>query len=739
MQHQAAKEKAAPSITNGPETWTPKTPPFVVVRHFARDDATDEQIRDLLQEHKIKSLVNLFYKYTLLGSVLKPQVGRDLPNAMNRALDRTVEKAMELLGGVLDYDRTCIGPPLLYYHKEATAVEPSGDQLTDRLQRQIPNFTLIYGPSGSGKTMFAINDIPEIILPGAILEKKSLRLHLTASDLLEDDEDSKDPLDLPALLVRYVEKKVFNLLYWPFGNVVKPPPMDLYLFVILDEAGSSTCKSYFDTVEKIEQLVSALKEMKGGYKFTKGVHVTLAGTWLETTTVGIDANLDGTIKFHMQPWSQSNFFALLSTMKPAGEETLKAVVLRYRILQNVITNARCAYFLAAVWPEKYNELTDVEVWETYINAVVAEIARCYIYSNILQGVRHGEERLQVVQEVFKALDKAMLQPNVACYPNFDSIESRYVRAATGCLFDIHLETVNRETKLMGSHTCSVSITPAIMIVLIQFLCENTVIPWNSREPEANVALGEWKLMVREKQASDFESKRSFVFVRYCIPLFDEETLSFFLPLVGKSTVLLNAPGAPYANVIAPFRLVRTKFSFDVNQPVELNFDKEMKEMGLLKTKAATVFDQVNQATASVLFAMWQRKFEVMRYERSVSRISQPSLYRSNDAEKESKEEVKRCAYYPFGQLDYKSSDYLPEQVSFTIDKEKGVVSHTDKEARWWNEGKPIKILQVFTRPVTAVFVTNAVSFLLEKKGNPEVMIGREDVDGFEGTIASLFR
>jgi hypothetical protein len=713
----------------GPETWTPQTEPFGVIRHFAKDGVADEQLKASLQQHKIQSLKDLALNFIWMGSVFKDGIGGDIiRNAITKSLDRTVEKALELLGGQLNHDRTCISDKVLkLYHKMAVAVEPCGYQLADRIQQQTPNYTLVYGPSGSGKTMLAINYIPELILPGAISEKKCLRLHLTADTLLTHDDEAKDPLDLPALLVRYVEERVAYLLYWTFGDVVKPPPMDLYLFVTIDEAGSPAYQRYFDKADKIEQLVSALNEMNGGYRFTKGVHVTLAGTWLETTTVGIDSNLDGTIKFHMQPWSQSNFRALLNNTPREDKETLKAVVMHYRILENVITNARCAYFLTALWPDdsRSKVFTEVEMWQSNVNIAVAQVAKWYIGSNILRNMSHGYERLQVVQEVFKALDTANLQQNVALYPNFDSIQSRYIRAATGCLFDIHLETVNRETKLMGSHMCSISISPAIMIVLIEFLCEKAVIPWNCQEPEAIVALGEWKWMIREIQLSDFEPTRSFLTVRYAIPLFEDE-ISFSLPLVGKSTVVLNAPGAPYANVIAPFRLVRTKFCFNVNQPVSIDFAEEMEEMGLTTTNAGTAGDQVNQAMTSIIFAMWQRKIKDWNNERSTGATI---FYHSEDAQKEreEKEDNRRCEYYPFEQL---ACGYVAgrEQISFTIQENKGIVLPTDKTTTWWNEDKPVKILEEFTRPVTAMFVTNAVSFVLRKEGMPAVTIGRGDVD-----------
>ncbi len=95
-------------------------------------------------------------------------------------------------------------------------------------------------------------------------EKKNVGdFHLKASSLLCDDNDeSSAAVDLAVLLVQRVRQVVASWLSYPFGQELLPPPLDLYLFsTIDDEAGNPAYQRYFDTADKIEQLVFALQEI----------------------------------------------------------------------------------------------------------------------------------------------------------------------------------------------------------------------------------------------------------------------------------------------------------------------------------------------------------------------------------------------------------------------------------------------------------------------------------------------
>jgi hypothetical protein len=682
---------------NAPSTWDETTTPFTVVRYYARDDVTDEEIKSQLHLKGITSLEILKRKAFSLVDLLKEDTdGGELIQNVNAAMLRTQMRPTEILGGKLVFDRTCITEKLLrLYAPTAVSVVPISRAFEpDRM----PNFTLVMGPSGSGKTMFALEHLPSNVFPEAKSPQEIFRVHLTARTLLKETEGE---LDLAALLVNHVEGQVAVLLRGYVTQVV--PPIHLFLFVVIDEAGSTGYKSYFDTADKIKNLVNALHNMEK-YKFVKGVHVTVTGTGLETSTDGIDPNVE-TIKFRMQPWSQSNFHALLTNLKRSDEATIKGIVMRYPILQSLTTNARCAYFLADSMPDLTSR--SQYQWPVYVDASIVNVAQRYIASNGLSHltqIRNGN--FIVAQETFRALDEAMRQPNVAFFPNFDHIQDATFRSVTQSLLDINVEIGNGVAELVGKSKFSVSVTPAITVVLAEILCEKVRIRWNWNELETTAALGEWKRMITEMKASEFSSANGITYLRSPVPD-SRAKVRFTLPLVGESTVLLNGRAAPYADLMAPFRLVQAKFSVNTQEDLHMNFEEEMDKMGLTIDPES----RLQQAITSVLSIMWPR-----------SRSSVSDDYRiGSTALNGTNVDNVRCEHYPFQTL-LPGYTPVPKKASFVLDKEQLYVlpDKKDSEATALIGEKPIKVLEEFTegRPVTTVFVTNANSFVLEKKVKP---------------------
>lgn len=103
----------------------------------------------------------------------------------------------------------------------------------------------------------------------------------------------------------------------------------------------------------------------------------------------------------------------------------------------------------------------------------------------------------------------------------------------------------------------------------------------------------------------------------------------------------------------------------------------------------------------------------------------------------------RCVYYPFDTL-LAGDTSVYKTASFIVNDEKGLVSdgidgdvllpddHDVEATQLVNnvDGKRIMILEEFSEalPVTAVFVTNVKSFVLEHEGEAPFTIKREDVD-----------
>jgi hypothetical protein len=515
-----------------------------------------------------------------------------------------------------------------------------------------------------------------------------------------DDDLVNTDIDLPALLVNYVHEKVAKRLSKHYVTRTVVTPIELFLFVAIDEAGGAKYKQYLDQVAKIKALVTALEAMKD-YQFTLGVHVTITGTALETSTKTVASKVD-TVKFRMRPWSHVNFCALLAILKRKDENAVKAMVERFPILANLTTNARCAYFLAKSIPFLWS--MNEKHWADHIQGAVATVANSYAMSNGLRSLQRLQDKFAVAQGIFKELDLAMAETTVARFPEFDHIQNAELRPIAQSLLDVNVE--------MNDDKYPVSMTPAITIVLAELLCQKARIRWDWQGCQNNAAVGEWKRMITEMNASDLTSKCGIIYMRSDVV---QDASRFTLPLVGRSTVLLNWPISLYADVMAPFRLVQVKCCVNKEQDLILNFDEEMGKMGLTTSRA----HRLKQAVTSVLYSMWQERLGIETDENS--KFKRLDCY-----------EGARCEHYPFEAL---LTGYVPVQktASFMIHARKPQVlpNDGDVEATKIINEKRIKILEPFSAelPVTAVFVTNVNSFELAHQWRRSTFtIRRDDVD-----------
>jgi hypothetical protein len=243
----------------------------------------------------------------------------------------------------------------------------------------------------------------------------------------------------------------------------------------------------------------------------------------------------------MQPWENDHFVALLAKLERKDEEKVKKMVTLFPILSSLITNARCAYFLATTLPD-LTPLSEEQLVD-YVEAAVASVVRCYVQSNVLNYLGDMNDKFTAVQEVFKAVNNAMIDPTKVCIPTFD-VGGRTVRKATQSMLDVNVEIKDRKVALIPNATYSVSITSALTIVLTEFLCQKARICWNWQAFEATAALGEWKRMITEMEAQHFSSSCGITYLRSPVP-HDHAEVRFTVPLVGRSTIVLNGRNAKY--------------------------------------------------------------------------------------------------------------------------------------------------------------------------------------------------
>ena len=200
------------------------------------------------------------------------------------------------------------------------------------------------------------------------------------------------------------------------------------------------------------------------------------------------------------------------------------------------------------------------------------------------------------------MDEATARPNETFFPRFDGITGSEFRGAAHGLVDVHVESTNGTLYFTESNRYSISMTPAIGIVLAVLLDTEATLSWNWEGFEALVTLGEWKHLVSNQNES-VARNASIVTMQSPIPPNGKEIIrDFLVPLIGLSTVVRNGPKAPYADVIAPSRLIQTKFTMDRESTCYLDFRKEIDKMGL--TSATNYTTQ--QAVTSVLYRMCVR-------------------------------------------------------------------------------------------------------------------------------------
>jgi hypothetical protein len=681
-------------------TWDENTTPFDLVRYFADDSTTDEQIKEVLEKYFVTTLQQLEEEVWEFIALLRKDASLDFNEAILDALN--TRKAEEVLGGILIYDSTCIAAKsLARYAPQAVSVEPV------RLSSRVPNYSLITGSSGSGKTMFALRRLPQLIQLGDMGRKDGLRIHVNAGTLIQDS--SSATINLPALVVAFVENLICSRLSTPPDN----PSLNLYLHVTIDEAEGEIYKRYFDHGSKIEDIANALKEMTR-YNFKLGVHVSVVGAVLETATQDIVSSRDS-VTFRMQPWTVKNFNALvLISERDEDEESVIEMVSRFPILQDLATNARCAYFLIESLPI----LTSYKPkkWVKLVDVAVSDVARCYIASKELASLTSEAQKLQVARATWKALDDAMRQPEVAAFPRFLDIQDESLRHVAQSLLDIPVEIRAGEHHILGRSKYSVSMTPAIAIILAELL--NSNVSWDSEGVAFTAALGEWKKIVTETQELSLSNLYGIAYLRSPFPAdtarwkFSNSVEYFNVPVVSSSTVLVNCRAAEYADLIAPYRLLQVKHTRNSANEQRVDLEAELNQLGL----TASPEFRLQQAITSVLYLMWPNQ-----HLRAADVVTTDEFERLPFTKEEQRE------HYPYQSL-LSGSATMHKEIEFSMKGDEIVQTCTEYEIPL--RGRPINVLEEFSssHPVTAVFVTNSRNFVLTQEGKGDVTITRDHVD-----------
>jgi hypothetical protein len=398
-----------------PAKWFADTDPFVVLRHFAKENVKDKEIRRFLKECSIDTLPRLKQMSSRVLGFLGDEADTfQLGSVVVNALGRPRKTAEQVLGEAkIVLDHTCIPQKCYdYYAAEAVSVDPP--VFADDEHETKPKFSLVLGSSGSGKTLFAIRRIPELLF--GMDETKYFRLHFRARKVTNLMSDT---IDFPKAVSAIVDKMVGELLSGK-GLDDDTVSLNIPIHITIDEAGAQVYKPYLDTAEKIKDIVTAVKH-EGKFKFLQDVHVTVAGTRLETITSDILSTIE-TTKFWMQAWTPEKFDAMVEKSPHPLPVRVKQVVHGFPILEDLTTNARCAFYVLE-YMENVTLLRENRV-QSSVPVIVAAVADAYIANNVLAHImQYPKETWQVARSVFRAVDQSTKSPGVAFFPQFEDLDT----------------------------------------------------------------------------------------------------------------------------------------------------------------------------------------------------------------------------------------------------------------------------------------------------------------------------
>jgi hypothetical protein len=693
---------------NDPSSWYDDIEPFIVLRYFAPKEVSDEQIRDELDENSIGTLQELKQFSSRVCTRLVGEDITDVGSAIVNTLRNRIRKTAEQILGEqkIVYDTSCL-PQKCYdwYAPAAVSVDPPAFPQTAGNTNRHPDITLVLGSSGSGKTLFAMRRIPEWLFGND--ETAYFRIHFRARRVTDLMTEEKGTLDFPLAVATIVHDVIGDVLFRKGLYNIKV--LNIPIHVTIDEAGGKVFKEYFDTAGKIRNIIDAVKT-KGKFEFQREIHITLAGTRLEINTMDIESDVE-IKKFRMKPWKTENFHALVDKSHHPQPIRVKEVVHRFPVLEDLTSNARCAFFVLETM-ENLALLRENRV-QSSVPVIVSSVADSYVYSSGLDYLKNAEDKWKVARSVFRALDRSTRNPNAAFFPHFEDLDSEQFRFIANSMLDINVESrFGKPRSVDVGSRYSTSMTPALAIVVANLLSTEAKISWDWQGFETTVMLGELKRMI--VHAQDFSTHPDKPVLQLQSPLpADPATKSFSVPVVDRYTVVLNGPKAEYAHVIAPYRLVQAKFSKDNTKPLSLDLQNELDKMGLTHSSEHLL----QQYITTVFHTFWRKGLEAPSWTAGESILQ---LVNKN----------MRFECYPFNILNKKIVFEHPKVIQGRLEGEKCMI---DEDAT----GERFEWLATFdkSQPVTAVFATNCREFTLKIRKRDKSTATSTTIEYEEETVA----
>lgn len=476
-------------------------------------------------------------------------------------------------------------------------------------KKRANNLGIVLGSSGSGKSFFALNDLAREFLTDEKKYVKTAALHIypnaTGIPFFMDNKQENPNAAAAVQLCEWIKDTLAQRIK---KEIKKDYKLKMHLCIIFDEAGDLNIRPWFESKTMLTRLCEYASDI------AESVAIVLAGTALTGKEL---SSKDDAYIFRMQPWNADDFVLTLKSSKNRllePDDTLDMVakaVFSHPKLGSLATNGRSAYFLSKAIANLSLQYRSV-VWKRQLDewapTLVSSVVEGYIDSNGIQSLLPPQRRL-LAASVFHALQETKrghLSP-----PDFVALKDNEIAIAHS-LVQYNLERGKNKLVLVSNESFAISVTPAIAIVLYAMAgIPTTLMPGWKAEEELAALYAVRQLMlaciktyenkiprfaVNNQSSDDYaceqkalselkQSLEKIELLKLQTQLKPKPPMhgNILIPMVGASTVLLNADKASFADVIAPGLLIQTKQKTSKQQdPVDMV--QEMGKCRLIKSK-----------------------------------------------------------------------------------------------------------------------------------------------------------
>jgi hypothetical protein len=322
-------------------------------------------------------------------------------------------------------------------------------------------------------------------------QSKALTIHfktITAYDLMREEVFDKFSDAVASLVELKINEKLSTISWKDYNRKW----LDLYLHVIIDDAGGDKFKEFFRDSHDLSCIIDAVKHQMS-FKFKKPARLTLVGTCLEIDLPYHGGSILECTKYYMQPLTGENIRALThnAIIEYCNEKTVLKIINRHPLLKSLTSNMRCAsYLLNLMKDPSFRQLADTE---DFLNLAISKVAGSFIAASELKNVNAPADRVAIARYVFTVIDKASKDPGRLFFPKFDELETETLRSAATCVLDVNLHLEDRSPVLVMKKKASISISPALALILFILVNEKaSTSSWDWKPFENKGALRDWQ-------------------------------------------------------------------------------------------------------------------------------------------------------------------------------------------------------------------------------------------------------